>query len=118
MLFNETYNRINHLIPSVRNQNNVSGYWETSNCATYLTRNPKHSAKYVCRIGDVGIVYCTCGHFLRNDAKENKKYIKYTMDLLSIPNYYIKKGDPTGTVTGRSQWTENTTSPIRSRRSA
>ena len=54
-------------------------------------------------------------------AKRNggeKEICQYTMDLLSIPNYYIKKGDPTGTVTGRSQGTASTTSPIRSRRSA
>ena len=39
------------------------------------------------------------------------------MDLLSIPDYYIKD-DLTGTFTGRSQETKNTTSPISSRRSA
>ena len=43
---------------------------------------------------DVGIVYCTCGHFLRDGTEENKKFVKYTLDLLSIPNYYIKKGRP------------------------
>ena len=41
---------------------------------------------------DVGIVYCTCSHFLRDGTEENKKFVKYTLDLLSIPNYYIKKG--------------------------
>ena len=41
---------------------------------------------------DVGIVCCTCGHFLRNGTEENKKFVQYTVDLLSIPNYYIKKG--------------------------
>ena len=40
----------------------------------------------------VGIVYCTCGHFLRNGTEENKKFVQYTLDLFSIPNYYIKKG--------------------------
>ena len=40
------------------------------------------------------------------------------MDLFSIPDYQLKKGDHTGTVTGRSQETKNTTSPISSRRSA
>ena len=66
---------------------------------------------------NVGIVYCTYGHFLRDDTTENKKYIKsvldlfsipntgmeenkkfvkYTLDLLSIPNDYIKKGRPHG----------------------
>ena len=41
---------------------------------------------------DAGIVYCTCGPFLRNGTEENKKFVQYTVDLLSILNYYIKKG--------------------------
>ena len=45
---------------------------------------------------DVGIVYCTCGHFLHAGTEENKQFVKYTLDLLSIPNYYIKKGRPHG----------------------
>ena len=40
---------------------------------------------------DVIIVHCTCGHFLRDDTTENKKYIKFVLDLLSIPNFYIRK---------------------------
>ena len=41
---------------------------------------------------DVGIVYCTCGHLLRDDTTENKKYIKSVLDLFSIPGCYIRKG--------------------------
>ena len=40
---------------------------------------------------DIGIVYCTCGHFLR-EGRENQQFIKYTMDPFSIPDYVIKKG--------------------------
>ena len=29
-----------------------------------------------------------------NCVEENKKIVQYTMDLLSIPNYYIKAGRP------------------------
>ena len=43
-----------------------------------------------------GIVYCTCGHFLRDDTTENKKYISSVLDLFSIPNFYIRKGRPHG----------------------
>ena len=43
---------------------------------------PKAQCKVCLSYWDVGIVYCTCGHFY--------------MDLLSIPNYYIKKGRPHG----------------------
>ena len=65
--------------------------------------NPKHSAKYVCRYWDVGIVYCTCGNFLRDDTKEDKKYIKFTLDLFSIPNYYIRKSRPHGHRYGKKE---------------
>ena len=52
---------------------------------------------------DVGIVYCTCGHFLRDDTAENKKYIKSVLDLLSIPNFYIRKGRPHGHRFGKKE---------------
>ena len=61
-----------------------------------LDVEPKAQCKVCLSYWDVGIVYCTCGHFLRDDTKENKKYIKFTLDLFSIPNYYIKKGRPHG----------------------
>ena len=61
-----------------------------------LDMEPKAQCKVCLSYWDVGIVYCTCGHFLRNGTEENKKFVQYTMDLLSIPNYYIKKGRPHG----------------------
>ena len=79
-----------------------------------LDMEPKTQCKVCLSYWDIGIVYCTCGHFLRKGTEENKKFVQYTMDLLSIPNLKKRKGDPTGTVTGRSQGTENTTSPIHS----
>ena len=83
-----------------------------------LDMEPKAQCKVCLSYWDVGIVYCTCGHFLRNGTEENKKFVQYTMGLLSIPNYYIKKGRPTGTVTGRSQGITSTSSRICSRRNA
>ena len=38
-----------------------------------------------------GIVYCTCGHLLK-ETVANRGFIEYTLDLLSIPEYVIKKG--------------------------
>ena len=38
-----------------------------------------------------GIVYCTCGHLLK-ETMANRSFIVYTMDFLSIPEYVIKKG--------------------------
>ena len=43
-----------------------------------------------------GIVYCTCGHFMKDDTTENKKYISSVLDMFSIPNFYIRKGWPHG----------------------
>ena len=61
-----------------------------------LDMEPKTQCKVRLSYWDVGIVYCTCGHFLRKGTEENKKFVQYTMDLLSIPSYYIKKGRPHG----------------------
>ena len=61
-----------------------------------LDMEPKAQCRVCLSYWDVGIVYCTCGHSLRNGTEENKKFVQYTMDLLSIPNYYIKKGRHTG----------------------
>ena len=41
-------------------------------------------------------MYCTCGHFMKDDTTENKKYISSVLDLFSIPNFYIRKGRPHG----------------------
>ena len=61
-----------------------------------LETEPKAQCKVCLSYWDVGIVYCTCGHFLRKGREENQKFIKYTVDLLSIPDYVIKKGRPHG----------------------
>ena len=42
-----------------------------------------------------GIVHCTCGHILKESAA-NRGVIHFTLDLLSIPEYVIKKGRPHG----------------------
>ena len=52
-----------------------------------LDMEPKAQCKVCLSYWDVGTVYCTCGHFLRNGTEENRKFVQYTMDLLSIPNY-------------------------------
>ena len=68
-----------------------------------LDVEPKAQCKACLAYWDVGIVYCTCGHFLRDDTKENKKYIKLVLDLFSIPNYYIRKGRPHGHRYGKKE---------------
>ena len=47
MLFNEIFERINHLIPSVQDQNKWFRMWVTSSYVNCSARNPKRSAKYV-----------------------------------------------------------------------
>ena len=67
-----------------------------------LDTEPKTQCKVCLSYWDIGIVYCTCGHFLGKGTQENKKFIQYTMDLLSIPDYYIKKGRPHGHLYGNN----------------
>ena len=61
-----------------------------------LETDSKAQCKVCLSYWDIDIVYCTCGHFLREGRRENQKFIKYTMDLLSIPDYVIKKERPHG----------------------
>ena len=48
-------------------------------------------------------LFCTCGHFLRDDKTENKKYIKSVLDLFSISNFNIRKGRPHGHRYGKKE---------------
>ena len=58
-----------------------------------LDVEPKAQCKACLAYWDAGIVYCTCGHFLRDD----------TTDLFSIPNFYIRKGRPHGHRYGKKE---------------
>ena len=68
-----------------------------------LEVEPKAQCKACLAYWVVGIIYCTCGHFLRDDTTENKKYIKSVLDLFSIPNFYIRKGRPHGHRYGKKE---------------
>ena len=61
-----------------------------------LETEPKTQCKVCLSYGNIGIVYCTCWDFLRKGRGANHQFIKCTMDLLSIPEYVIKKGRPHG----------------------
>ena len=52
--------------------------------------------------GNQGIVYCTCGHLLR-ESQSSRGILRWTLDLLSIPNYVIKKGRPHGNRHGKTE---------------
>ena len=55
--------------------------------------DPKTQCKECLSYWSEGIVYCTCGHLLK-EIVANRGAIEYTMDLLSITEYVIKKGRP------------------------
>ena len=52
---------------------------------------PKTQCKECILYWNLGIIYCTCGHLLKK-SEANRGAIQCTLDLLSIPNYDIKKG--------------------------
>ena len=57
---------------------------------------PKSQCRACLTHWSTGIVYCTCGHLMKDDTTENKKYISSVLDLFSIPNFYVRKGRPHG----------------------
>ena len=61
-----------------------------------LETDTKTQCKICLSYWNIGIVYCTCGHFLRKGRGEKQKFIKKTMDFLSIPEHVINNGRPHG----------------------
>ena len=57
-----------------------------------------------------GMICCTCGHLLKENVA-NRSFIENTLDLLSIPEYLIKKGRPHGHRYGKTA-EKNITWPI------
>ena len=64
---------------------------------------PKAQCQVCLSYWHVGIVYCTCGHFLRDGSDENKKFIKHTVDLFSIPGFFLRRGRPNGHRYGKNE---------------
>ena len=65
---------------------------------------PKLQCKACFMHWSAGIVYCTCGHLMKDDTADNKKYISFVLDLFSIPNFYIRKGPTTRSQVWESSW--------------
>ena len=57
---------------------------------------PKTQCKVCLSYWNIGIFYCTCGHFLHKEREANQHFTNFSMDLLSVPEYVIKKGLPHG----------------------
>ena len=53
--------------------------------------DPKTQCKEYLSYWSEGIVYCTCGHLLK-ESEANRGAIQCTLDLHSIRNYVFKKG--------------------------
>ena len=68
-----------------------------------LCKLPDTETKTQCKVclSYWDIVYCACGHFLRKGTEENNKFIQYSMDLISILDYKVKKGRPHGHLYGK-----------------
>ena len=67
---------------------------------------PKVQCKECLLYWNQGIVYCTCGHLLREN-QSSPSVFQWTLDLLSIPNYVIKKGRPHGNRHGKTEEQRN-----------
>ena len=70
--------------------------WVTSNSVSYSRRNPKRSAQCVYHTGISVYSTARAGISCIKKTGVNRKFVKYTMDLLSVPEYVIKKGRPHG----------------------
>ena len=60
-----------------------------------LETDPKTQCKACLSYWSEGVVCCTCGHLIK-ETVANRGFIESTLDLLSIPEYIIKKGRPHG----------------------
>ena len=60
-----------------------------------LETDPKTQCKACLSYWSEGIVCCTCGHPLK-ETVANRCFIEFSLNLLSIPEYFIKKGRPHG----------------------
>ena len=63
--------------------------------------NPKVQCKECLLYWNLGIIYRTYGHLLK-ESEANRGAIQCTLDLLSIQNYVIKKGRPHGHQCGKT----------------
>ena len=73
-----------------------------------LETEPKTQCKVCLSYWNIGILYGTYGHFLHKERGSNQQFIISTMDLLSVPEYVVKKGRPHGHLCGKSWETRNT----------
>ena len=91
-LFNKPYVQINHLILSVQNWSKLNKMWVTSNHVNCLRRNPKRSAKHAFHIGISALSLQVRAFLTQRHRGQSETRETYTIDLLSVHEYVIKKG--------------------------
>ena len=93
MLFKKIYNRINHFMNSFSPESTqmIRDVGNIELCELPGTE-PKTQCTVCLSYWNIGILYCTCGHFLHKERGANQEFIHFSMDLLSVPEYVIKKG--------------------------
>ena len=69
---------------------------------SYAKQFPKVQCSECLLYWNQGIVYCTCGHLLREN-KSIRHLHRWQWDILSIPNYVIKKERPHGNRHGKTE---------------
>ena len=89
-----------------------------SNCVNYSIWNSKHSAKYVYHTGTLASSIARAGTSCETERRTTRNLSNTLWISSRFPITTSRKGDPTGTVTGKSQGITSTTSRIRSRRNA
>ena len=60
-----------------------------------IETDPETQCKECLSYWSENIVYCTCGHLLK-ETVGNRSFIEFSLDLLAIPEHVIKKGRPHG----------------------
>ena len=101
MLFNKIYDKTKPTTPfSTMTKQMIEDVGNVELFELFGT-DPKTQCKACLSYWSAGIVYCTCGHLLK-EQWSIEVFIVFTLDLLSIPEYVIKKGKFHGHSFGKS----------------
>ena len=65
---------------------------------------PKSQCRACLTYWSAGIVYCTCGHLMKDDTTENKKYISSVLDFVLHPELLHKEGPATRSQVREETW--------------
>ena len=104
-LFNDIYNKTKPTTRSVRSQKQMIQDMGKVELFELFETDPKTQCRKCLSYWSEGIVYCTCGHLLKESAA-NRGVIQCTLDFLSFPNCVIKKDDLHGHRYGRNYSTK------------